>query len=197
MKIDEARTVFNRMYADVNGFDISVRSRKKHNLSSKELTYGEVEFDSFNEILDSAEPNKGDIFYDLGCGTGKAVYIAALRNMFSECIGVEILDEVYETAVGLRKIFYSEAPEITTKVSFIHADLLKVPFMNADIVFLPSTCFDMSFMSLFADACEELVSGARVITLTKDISSKNLELIHRKMYEMSWGDTTVNIYRRK
>jgi hypothetical protein len=41
----------------------------------------------------NAEPGK--VFYDLGSGTGKAVFVARLTQDFSKCIGIEILHSLH------------------------------------------------------------------------------------------------------
>ena len=39
-------------------------------LDAKEFTYGEVNFMSFLPMLGFVEPKPGEVFYDLGCGSG-------------------------------------------------------------------------------------------------------------------------------
>jgi hypothetical protein len=41
------------------------------NVASTSLTYGEVDFYSFANILEKANPKLGETFVDLGHGTGK------------------------------------------------------------------------------------------------------------------------------
>lgn len=56
------------------------------------LTYQEVEYVAFLELLREAGAVDGQIFYDLGCGSGKGVVAAALSGIrFVKCVGVEIL----------------------------------------------------------------------------------------------------------
>ena len=58
-----------------------------------ELIYGEVVFQYFIPLLGYAKPQKGEIFYDLGCGAGKPLITASLA--FPElkvCKGIEFLD---------------------------------------------------------------------------------------------------------
>jgi len=55
------------------------------------LTYGEIDFESFYEILKLTNPSKGEIMYDIGSGTGKAVIMASLFFPLSKVVGIEIL----------------------------------------------------------------------------------------------------------
>ena len=56
------------------------------------LTYQEIDYVSFLELLKEAGAVDGQIFYDLGCGSGKGVVAAALSGIrFVKCVGIEIL----------------------------------------------------------------------------------------------------------
>lgn len=80
----------------------SKKERQTKNLSSQNLTYGEVKYSSIAEIFEqikeeySVFTKPGGIFVDLGSGTGKGVIAGALMHEFEECIGVEILDDLYQ-----------------------------------------------------------------------------------------------------
>lgn len=77
--------------------------------SDKSLTYGEVTFSSFLQILDFVmrlRPTADGVFVDLGCGTGKAVLTAALSEArFSLCWGIEIVPDLLELALCVKKAF--------------------------------------------------------------------------------------------
>jgi hypothetical protein len=65
--------------------------------ANTELVYGEVDFHSFASILERVNPKEGDVFVDLGHGTGKALVCALLLcgNKFSRVHGVELLEDLY------------------------------------------------------------------------------------------------------
>ena len=82
------------------------------------LTYGEIVPSSFHQILDyvSSSNSSSDgpfkeklgTFYDLGCGTGRAVVCAALSpHLFMKVIGIEIIPDLYESAVEVRSCLLS------------------------------------------------------------------------------------------
>lgn len=80
----------------------SKKERQTKNLSSQNLTYGEVEYASIAEIFEYIKEEHGvfskpgGIFVDLGSGIGKGVIAGALIHEFEECIGIEILDDIYQ-----------------------------------------------------------------------------------------------------
>ena len=71
------------------------------------LTYGEIDFFSFSCILEKLEIKAGDIFVDLGHGTGRALICAALLfgSTLNRCVGIEIVPELCEISVGVRDRF--------------------------------------------------------------------------------------------
>lgn len=78
------------------------------------LIYGEVDFDSFQRILDTAltglKPmtKEGKFsFVDLGSGTGKACLWAALTTPFSHILGIEIISGLHCAAVRIHEQFCS------------------------------------------------------------------------------------------
>jgi trans-aconitate methyltransferase len=103
------------LYKNVNGNEASLNYiRKGFNdglieKSDLSLTYGEVVCASFLQILgyvatsktcsDAVTEGNNRIFYDLGCGTGRAVICAALSpHQFRKVIGIELIPELLESA---------------------------------------------------------------------------------------------------
>lgn len=79
------------------------------------LTYGEIDFFSFANILDRAEPKHGDVFVDLGRpysiefiriighGIGKGLICAGLLygHTFKQAFGVEIVSDLYSLSLRM------------------------------------------------------------------------------------------------
>ena len=66
--------------------------------ASQSLIYGEVDYHSFYRVLRKINAPAGSVFYDLGSGTGKAVFVARLTQDFSRCIGIEVLSALHQRA---------------------------------------------------------------------------------------------------
>ena len=66
-----------------------------------ELTYGEVLFRPFYRMLaDVVKPRPGEVFVDLGSGTGRAVFVAALCfPRLAACKGYEVSPPLHSDAV--------------------------------------------------------------------------------------------------
>ena len=80
----------------------SKKERQTKNLSSQNLTYGEIEYSSIAEIFEFIKEeynvfqSPGGIFTDLGSGIGKGVLTGALMHEFEEWVGIEVLDDLYQ-----------------------------------------------------------------------------------------------------
>jgi len=72
-------TFFDEIYSKTDAGGISQAERTRLNVMSQtEFTYGEVLFPYFIPLIGLAKPKEGEVFWDLGCGTGKPMAIAAL-----------------------------------------------------------------------------------------------------------------------
>lgn len=173
------------------------------------LTYGEIEFQSFAEILLTIQARygglpEGGIFYDLGSGTGKALIAAALLSNFSECRGIEILPSLHSLGLKLTEAYSekfikfvlsnSDLWTITPRLINIKGNILEEDFSEADLIFVNSTCFSDEMVSEISEKPTKV--GTISVSLTKPLSAKNwaqLEVVRKKM---SWGEATVYIQRR-
>ena len=58
-----------------------------------DFTYGEVLFEHFVAALEFADPQPGEIFWDLGCGAGRPLVSASLAFPdLQACKGLELLE---------------------------------------------------------------------------------------------------------
>lgn len=44
-----------------------------------------------------------DIFFDLGSGSGKGIFAASMLFPFKKCIGIEILEGLYNISLDMKK----------------------------------------------------------------------------------------------
>lgn len=108
----------------------------------KEYTYGEVEFSHFIALLKYTNVNLNSVFWDLGCGIGKAMICAALSDCkFSKICGVEILEGLYNKCHLVIDKFrnnFEKSKAIEFKV--IQGDIEKVDWLDADLIYFSSIC---------------------------------------------------------
>lgn len=184
--------------------DAHIISNAHNHLNESCLVYGEVEFNSFAEILDFALSGllKRNKFVDLGHGTGKALVIAGALYDFETLCGCEIIEGLYEISQTAQSQFIQQSYSkllIPPNLSLTFGSFLNQTFdwSDANLVFANSTCFtDDIFKKIESRACQ-LEPGARVITLTLCFQSPSFEIILKKRVQMSWGSTTVYVHERR
>lgn len=201
---DRCLTIFKKLYSNVNAAKISISERNTKGLSDNiAYTYGEVVFYSFVRILEMAEPKPQEVFYDLGSGAGKAVFIAGLVFDFSKACGIEKLEGLYnlsiETLANLKTLPERETllSHKETNIQFIHGDFLQEDFSDADIVFINATCFRGDLFNEIIVRLLKLKPGARVILGSANLENiGGFELKYSNLHLMSWGLNAVKIYQR-
>lgn len=183
----------------------------RHEMS---LTYGEIEYKSFYDILrkldipstpvfgmcnDSKSTDfigkvakciknndNGLIFYDLGHGTGRAVFVASLMHDFKCCKGIELLDSLYNASVDVHMKFkklpmnLNQSPSDCVKlihgsiVDDLANDVENEASVNwwddGDVIFANSTCFDATLMEQVSQCARRCKPGAIIITFTKSLN---------------------------
>ncbi len=109
------------------------------------------------EMLKVANAGPNDIVYDLGCGDGRILVIAAKEFGVRKAIGVEIReDKVKEALENIRKA------GVEDRVIIIHGDMFEVDISEATIV----TLFLLTSVNerLKPKLERELRYGARVVS---------------------------------
>lgn len=81
--------------------------------------------------LELAHPQKGEILYDLGCGSGTVVFLAASLYPI-KAVGIEMAFPLY-LLCKIRSFFHHKAPGSTR---FVNQNLFKTDISNADIIYV-------------------------------------------------------------
>lgn len=197
LKLQDHIIIFQQLYQHTNGFELSQQARKKHD--AIEYTYGEVKFLPFIALLSLTKPDHNTVFYDLGCGIGKAVLACAMVYPVRQSIGVELLSDLYDTAcrqaqqLASIENYHTQAKKIT----FIHDDFLDVNLNDATFIFINSTTIFNPTWQKICDRLEHLPLLKIVITTSKPLPSPHFVLIMQTQVEMSWGIVLAYIHHRK
>lgn len=190
------------------GKALSSQEREERKLSASTLVYGEINFDSFGIAFEKIRnkygglQKKGGKFYDIGSGTGKPTFAAALLHDFDSCTGVEILEGLYSASLELLEIWNTEiAPTLPpakqkTVIQFLNEDATKRDWSDADLWFANSTCFDHALMTQLAAIADKMKIGTFCITFTKRLPSAKWQVLEHQVYRMSWGTATVFIQKK-
>lgn len=203
MDLEEAKKIFNKLYEKVDGRSLSLKGREDKDLKSKSFVYGEVVPDSFYQLLVDVNPQPGQVFYDLGSGTGKAVFLAHLLYDFSHCKGIELVEPLYEASHQVSQMYESEIrPTIIDKVddrkvTLIQGNFLEYDMSDGDVIFMNSTCFQDDLMEALEVKLECVHANAHIISLSKPLRSPAFHQYKHKMYDFSWGQATAFYHRKR
>ena len=169
-------------YSDDAGRQASAVNRAT-DLASQDgtLTYGEILFSTFVvTVLERIKEHGGllnaKVFTDIGCGTAKPVFAAALTHPFEVSRGVELLGDLAHLAEEIAERYRIEIqPKLpsgdgrrATKIEIIEGDAFAVEcsWEDSDVVFANSTCFTDELFALFREKCRLLKPGSFVACTT-------------------------------
>ncbi len=107
---------------------VQVRDLKKG--PALDVPYEPTSYAIAEEMLLMADVRKDDLVYDLGCGDGRIVIMAA-KQEGAQGVGVDLdPDRIRESIANARKA------GVTDKVRFLNQDLFKTDFKDATVVML-------------------------------------------------------------
>jgi len=139
------------------------------------------------KMLQVAEVGPGDTVYDLGCGDGRIVILAA-QKFGAKAVGVELDEKIYKQALERVKEL-----KLQDKVKIIHGDAMKVDLSPATIVtlyLLPS-----SNEKLKPNLEKYLKKGARVVSHDFEMPGWEATLVEN-VAEDQFRQHIIYLYRR-
>ncbi|EQC26068.1 hypothetical protein SDRG_16087 [Saprolegnia diclina VS20] len=156
---------------------------------SSSLVYGEVDFFGFARLLEALAPQAGQVFYDLGHGTGRAVLAAALLHPQLTCVGIELVHALVKASwVALHAM---PLPNVILE----HGDILTHAawWRDGDIVFVNCTCFTADLFRAVEDRACCMKPGSLFVSLTKRLR-RALPFTRRGHMKIrtSWGHETAS-----
>ncbi|OQR96303.1 hypothetical protein THRCLA_07325 [Thraustotheca clavata] len=208
--------IFHSLYQDYDfqvARQISKTERKANGYISTTLTYGEIEFIHFQALFETLMTTHdvltkpGGTFLDIGCGTGRPVFAAALLHDFDACIGYEILEGLAAIAQIITSNWQRVKKSLNalkkrTRIEICHEDATQIEWPAADVIFCNSTCFDDRLMrAITKQALVSLKKGGMIITATKqlqlnDETRKHIGLVQKYKMQGNWGIATMYMYKR-
>ncbi|MFC1706350.1 hypothetical protein ACFL59_05930 [Planctomycetota bacterium] len=176
--LDERIRALEYHYARVYPYLLSENERKAHGLDEDlEFTLGITPPQLMLELLEEVSATEEDVFYDLGCGVGHCVLVAAM--VCGRSCGIEFLPGLHETAVdAARELGYENA-------SFTRDDLGRPDVSDGTIFFSYSTCFEAELRDHLARQVATAAPGSRIITITRPVSHPAVELVSKR--QACWG----------
>jgi hypothetical protein len=193
----------------------STSERHERGLTASTLIYGEIVFLPFALTFLKIKALYGGLpaggahrFIDIGSGTGKPVFAAALLHDFAEVRGVEVLEGLHAISLDLAAVWRSPGLQAlltpaqrATRVELVRGDAtapeVAAAWASADLLFMNSTCFDEALMAALARLADGMPVGAFAITFTKALPSGKWRVLESEVFAMTWGAATIFIHRKE
>ena len=191
--------IFNQLYNGVDGYSLSRLARQNQTEDAIEYTYGEIEFLPFVALLSLVKPDCDTVFYDLGCGVGKAVLACGMVYPVRKSVGIEILPELYSSACAQIKKLATN-PDYKDRMEhfqIIKSNILDADLKEATLIFINSTTFFGTTWERVNSLLSNLPQIKTVITTSKPLQNSDFKLKNSTKLQMSWGVVPVFIHVRK
>ncbi|CAH0489513.1 unnamed protein product [Peronospora farinosa] len=195
-------------------------SQQIENLNMEEfrrlMTYGEVSVESVaTTILPLLDLGENDVFFDLGCGTGKILVQAVLQTPCKRATGIELMqNRVLEGHKALKRLQERDIAILRDKqIKIFRGDIFVPPeqarLMDATVVFINNVMFGPALMLKVMELLKDMSKLRCVITLRKicerhgDVKCTRagnfcIEYVHPPIeaeIDVSWADkTSVYLY---
>jgi SAM-dependent methyltransferase len=161
------------------------------------LTYGEIEWSSLKFMTDitskmaSKMPGQKGVFYDLGCGRGRAVLYMALTGLFEKSVGIEVLPERVALAQSALTLLKNSIPNAGSNIRLYESSFLNPAFKykDAQVVFLSNLCFDdQTQTAIFNKLNLEMPKGSLVVCLrSPSVLPSAFEALGKEESAMTWN----------
>lgn len=180
----------DHFYKKVSPTNVSYQERKDKNLlGDKTLTYGESTWMGLIKILNQIEIKPKDVFYDLGSGSGKIIFLVN-KKLGIKTVGIDKIEYFIKISNIISKNLDLE------KVKFKNSDFFTEDISNGTIFYMTATCFDEEIMQKLSEKFKKLRDGSIIISITRTLKGEHLKLFRKKIVEFGWAKDTAYFYRK-
>ena len=146
-------------------------------------TYGVLTVDGLKTMFKGID-TRDKIFYDLGCGGGRAVIISYINHDFKKAVGVELS----ESRLKCAKSYLKKLNDSNLNIHFYENDIFNVDFSEADIIYVSNLCFPPSLNQKLGEKIDKLIKpGAILFTSTPINITKNHTKEQIRNVKQSWS----------
>jgi len=186
-----------------SAYDISrneiAKAKKEGRFKEVEgLGYGEVDVQAFGHFIRCLPPiHEKGTFLDLGSGSGKAVLAAAFSGMFSQCIGVEIMEPLHNLAIQALERATQLDERQASIATFELGDIFEKEALvaKADAILVTCTLFTDDMMERLNSVLNRFAkSGTIVVTTTRRLSTPRAKLLSEGRVKYAKGSLLFIVY---
>ncbi len=199
LDINYAETLFNHLFNNINGYQVSKNARKASAIDTENLLYGELPFSSWQKIINRANAKPDGVFIDLGSGTGRVVFASYLAFNFRKTIGIELLEGLHNKACEVKEEFDKNIRnKISThlkerEISFLLQNIFDADLREADFIFMNHPFKDGElFTKLEEKFLNELKPGTKIVTIIRRLKNPKFKQLGSENFEFSWGSSSAH-----
>ncbi len=196
-----AETIFNYLYNNINGYQISRNARINSGMDTETLLYGELPFNTWKKIVTKANPKADGVFFDLGSGTGRIIFASFLAFDFRKTIGVELLKGLFDKSCEVKKEFDKNVKDKilshihNREIELFQQDIFDTDLREADFVFMNHPFKDGEIFSKLEDKLlNELKIGTKIVTTIRPLKNPRFKLTSSEIFEFSWGSSEAYFF---
>ncbi len=189
--------LLQQLYHKVDGQAISDQACEQRGLTHQQFLYGEIDWLGFYQLLQEAQVNQNDDFFDLGSGTGKAVFAASVLGGVDHSTGVELIPELNEAAHIVWQQFTHQADAIDVDPNmllFINDDFHNVDLDTATLIFINATAYTHEQWRDIVGLLDKTAAGTRFIITSHTLPTQQYRLLNSGRTVMNWGLVNYHIY---
>lgn len=151
-----------------------------------DTVYGELNLDEIDKLFKIIEIKNNDIFYDLGCGSGKInLYIALKYNIKS--IGIEIIEKRFQVAKSIKKKVKNE------NIVFKQNDLFKENLSDGTIFYSYNLTWPTDINIKMIEKIKKEAKKCKYIILTTLLEHPNI-ILYKKINNINFSSHVGSIY---
>lgn len=162
-EVDEAFTSLEPAYLSKLGYIISRGEALKVDATGGSSVYGEILPEGVAVLLDIMKLEDNSVFYDLGCGLGRAVLLVALNSEVARSCGVELSATRVEQAEEALNLLKAAGLPLRP-VEFIHGDIATTQYNDGTHFYLCSTGFKSMLCRKIAERVSKLPNFKVLVT---------------------------------
>lgn len=165
-------------------------------VDSQNMQYGEINYAGMEHLYAALQVVPGDVFYDLGSGTGKLVLYVALKGQVARSVGIEVGEKRHASAQQACERFKtfenqeanggSVVKDRCAPVEMLLQDISRRRFDDVTVAVLCNVCFDMSLQRRTLNNLLKCSSLRRLICATPLIDNR-LQLKTTIKVPCSWA----------
>jgi len=195
---ESAEELMDRLYHQKSGFGISSEESEFIKEKGGAPTYGEIKYESAEQLFNDLKLTSRDVLYDLGSGVGKLIVQAYLTTPVKKSVGIELAQSRSNQAQEVQKIITKEHRRKGAVLEFRHQSIVEADLHDATVIYMCSTCYSEELMQQIVTMLCKLKKGLRVITLKELPANTCFQLIKTYHLPMTWSKSSpVHVYLLK